>query len=69
MRSQIAEKLNSKQPDCLLTLYGLREDGSGYDPIAPSRLLPDLPLEVFCRYVIYHDQFDAVDEFLRPLGE
>lgn len=53
--------------DGLLTLYKLRDDGSSYDPIYPSRLLPDLPLEVFCRYVTYHDQFDAVNEFLQAI--
>ncbi|MBD2428711.1 Uma2 family endonuclease [Phormidium sp. FACHB-1136] len=54
--------------DGVLTLYGLRDNHSGYDPLSQSRLLPDLPLEAFCRYVTYHDQFDAVDEFLRQIG-
>ncbi len=54
--------------DGVLNLYGLRDDGSGYDQLNQSRLLPDLPLDLLCRYVTYHDQFDAVDEFLRQLS-
>lgn len=53
--------------DGVLNLYGLRDDNSGYAPLNQSRLLPDLPLAVFCRYVTYHDQFDAVDEFLQAI--
>ncbi|MDY7013092.1 MAG: hypothetical protein SVX43_05730 [Cyanobacteriota bacterium] len=32
-----------------------------------SILLPELPVETFCRYITYYDQFDAVDEFLAAL--
>ncbi|MEM6426465.1 MAG: Uma2 family endonuclease [Cyanobacteria bacterium P01_D01_bin.128] len=53
--------------DGVLKLYHLKADNSSYDPVESSVLLPDLPLDIFCRYVIYHDQFDAVDEFLKSL--
>lgn len=54
--------------DGVLTLHGLRDDGSRYDRLNQSQLLPELPLDLFCRYVTYYDQFDAVDEFLQQLG-
>jgi Uma2 family endonuclease len=53
--------------DGVLNLYGLDAEGSNYQPLTASKLLPQLPLDIYCRYVTYHDQFDAVDEFLRAI--
>lgn len=53
--------------DGVLNLYGLDAEGSNYQPLTASKLLPQLPLDIYCRYVTYHDQFDAVDEFLRVI--
>jgi len=53
--------------DGVLMLYGLSPDGSRYQRLETSALLPQLPLDLLCRYVTYHDQFDAVDEFLQQL--
>lgn len=50
--------------DGVLSLHHLTADGSGYEKIERSILLPDIPIETFCYYITYHDQFDAVDEFL-----
>ena len=32
-----------------------------------SELLPNLPLDLFYRYVMYHDQYDAVREFRQTI--
>lgn len=53
--------------DGVLNLYHLTADNSGYEQVENSVLLPQLPLDIFCRYVTYHDQFDAVDQFLKSL--
>lgn len=50
--------------DGVLSHYHLKVDGSGYEKVARSVLLPELPVEIFCSYITYHDQFDAVDDFL-----
>ena len=54
--------------DGVLSHYHLKADGSTYEKVARSVLLPDLPIEIFCRYITYHDQFDAVDDFLVALA-
>ena len=54
--------------DGVLQIYAFEADGSGYKQVERSALLPNLPLDIFCRYATYHDQFDAVDEFLREIG-
>lgn len=51
--------------DGVLTFYKLEIDG--YKKVAQSTLLPDLPVELFCRYIVYHDQYEAVKEFRRLL--
>jgi hypothetical protein len=38
---------------------------SVYQKVQQSVLLPNLSIEILSRYILYHDQFDAVDEFLR----
>lgn len=53
--------------DGVLKVYHLNADGSAYAPTPQSQLLPDLPLDLLCRYVTYYDQFDAVDEFLTAI--
>jgi Uma2 family endonuclease len=54
--------------DGVLSLYALSEDGMHYQQVENSQLLPGFPIHLFCRYATYHDQFDAVDEFLRELS-
>jgi hypothetical protein len=38
-----------------------------YTKVAKSSLLPQLPIDIFLRYVSYHDQYDAVTEFLAEI--
>ncbi|MBW4517570.1 MAG: Uma2 family endonuclease [Timaviella obliquedivisa GSE-PSE-MK23-08B] len=56
--------------DGVLSIYQLNniESVIGYQKVSRSRLLPSLPLETFLRYVTYHDQYDAVTEFLAEIG-
>ena len=53
--------------DGVLSFHHLKADGSGYESCDRSQLLPNLPVATFCRFITYHDQFDAVDEFLAAL--
>lgn len=55
--------------DGVLSLHYLKADNSGYEKVSRSQLLPNLPLETLCRYITYHDQFDAVDEFLSAIED
>ena len=55
--------------DGVLKLYHLNADSRDYELTEKSKLLSDLPLELLCRYVTYHDQFDAVDEFLKAIDD
>jgi Uma2 family endonuclease len=50
--------------DGLLKVYGLQET---YQLLETSRLLPDLDLKLLTKYISYHDQYDAVTEFLKEL--
>lgn len=55
--------------DGVLTIYHLEEDR--YQKINQTRLIENFPLDLFTRYITYHDQYDAVTEFLdvvRGLG-
>ncbi|MBW4441479.1 MAG: Uma2 family endonuclease [Plectolyngbya sp. WJT66-NPBG17] len=47
--------------DGVLAFYELQSDG--YQKVAKSNLLPNLPIDIFCRYIVYHDQYEAVKEF------
>lgn len=47
--------------DGVLEINRLRENG--YETLGSSELLPALPLDLFCRYITYYDQYDAVREF------
>lgn len=40
---------------------------NGYEKVERSSLLPALPLALFCRYITYHDQYDAVREFRQAI--
>lgn len=51
----------------VLQIHHLRT--TGYEQIDRSELLPSLPLDLFCRYVTYYDQYDAVREFRQSLRE
>ncbi|NJR62672.1 MAG: Uma2 family endonuclease [Cyanobacteria bacterium CRU_2_1] len=53
--------------DGVLAIHRLRENG--YEKLTSSELLPDLPLALFCRYITYHDQYDAVREFRQVLRQ
>ncbi len=48
--------------DGALSIYHLHADG--YQKIANTELLEGFPLKLFNRYITYHDQYDAVTEFL-----
>ncbi len=51
--------------DGLLTIYALKDDQ--YNKIDQSQLLPDLDLKSLSQYINYHDQYDAVTEFINCL--
>jgi Uma2 family endonuclease len=51
--------------DGVLSIYTLQ--GNQYIKAQTSSLLPLLPLDTFLRYVTYHDQYDAVTEFLAEI--
>ncbi|UBF30524.1 Uma2 family endonuclease (plasmid) [Kovacikia minuta CCNUW1] len=51
--------------DGVLQINHLRE--TGYELVSRSELLPGLPLDLFRRYITYHDQYDAVREFRQAL--
>lgn len=51
--------------DGVLSLYHLRTNG--YEKVSKSELLPDLPLDIFTRYITYYDQYDAVNEFIATI--
>jgi Uma2 family endonuclease len=51
--------------DGVLEIHHLQDDG--YVKVSQSLLLPDLPIDVLCRYIIYFDQHDAAREFRRSL--
>jgi hypothetical protein len=53
--------------DGLLTLHHLRTNG--YEKVNKSELLPDLPLDIFTRYITYYDQYDAVNEFIMAIQQ
>jgi len=51
--------------DGVLTIYHLKNDQ--YVKINQSQLLPELDIELFKKYILYHDQYDAVTEFINAL--
>ncbi len=50
--------------DGILKTYRLE---SSYEAISRSYFLPDLDLDVLTKYINYHDQYDAVTEFINKL--
>jgi Uma2 family endonuclease len=52
--------------DGTLEIYHL--GNNGYEKLQNSQLLPQLPMNIFCRYITYHDQYDAVREFRQALN-
>lgn len=52
--------------DGALQVYGLSGE---YKRLQQSKLLPQLDLGLLSRYITYHDQFDAVNEFLAALAQ
>lgn len=51
--------------DGVLTIYFL--ENNQYVKISQSKLLLELDLELFKKYILYHDQYDAVTEFINAL--
>ncbi len=51
--------------DELLTIYSFQEDS--YQKVEKSVLLPNLDLNLLTKYITYHDQYDAVTEFLKEI--
>lgn len=51
--------------DGVLEFHYLRDEG--YEKVSRSELLPELPIDLFCRYITYHDQYDAVREFRQAI--
>ena len=52
--------------DGVLDMYSLITNG--YAKTKASNLLPEFPVELFCQFITYHDQFDAVNEFSAALN-
>ncbi|NJL21672.1 MAG: Uma2 family endonuclease [Leptolyngbyaceae cyanobacterium SM1_3_5] len=48
--------------DGLLTIYRLRNQQ--YEQVKNTGLIENFPLDLFTRYITYHDRYDAVTEFL-----
>lgn len=53
--------------DGVLNIYQLNVELGSYQKASRSKLLPNLSPETFLRYVTYHDQYDAVTEFLAEM--
>ena len=53
--------------DGTLKIHLLRDDY--YEKANYSELLLDLPIDIFCRYMTYHDQYDAVTEFTSAIAQ
>lgn len=53
--------------DGVLAIYHLSE--GAYQRVAQSQLLKNLPLDVFCRYITYYDQYEAVQEFRKAIRQ
>lgn len=51
--------------DGALSIYYLENEQ--YQKVTTSQLLPELDLTLFCRYITYFDQYDAVTEFVQAL--
>jgi Uma2 family endonuclease len=51
--------------DGVLTVYTLKNDQ--YFKVNQSQLLPDLDMKLLTKYILYHDQYDAVNEFINEL--
>jgi Uma2 family endonuclease len=52
--------------DGILEIYSLRDHG--YEKQPRSGLLAHLPIDIFCRYIMYYDQYDAVQEFRQAVS-
>ena len=50
--------------DGFLSVYQLQNE---YRKVSRSRFLPELDLSVLAKFVRYHDQYDAVTEFLETI--
>jgi hypothetical protein len=57
--------LNASLQDVILR--GRYLEVTGYRLLDRSRFLPELDLGVLSKYINYHDQYDAVTEFVNEL--
>jgi Uma2 family endonuclease len=53
--------------DGTLAIYALQL--GTYEQASQSNLLPNLPLDLFCRYITYYDQYEAVQAFRQALRQ
>ncbi|NEQ26913.1 MAG: Uma2 family endonuclease [Microcoleus sp. SIO2G3] len=51
--------------DGVLDIYRLRSNG--YEKVSNTELVQNFPIDLFKRYISYHDQYDAVNEFLAAI--
>jgi len=49
----------------MLAIHALRD--RAYEQLKSSELLPGLPIDLLCRYIVYYDQYEAVQEFRRAI--
>jgi Uma2 family endonuclease len=53
--------------DGVLTIYRLCNQS--YEQVENTELVKDFPVDLFTRYIIYHDQYDAVTDFLKAIQD
>jgi Uma2 family endonuclease len=53
--------------DGVLAIHHLTSNG--YERVSKSELFPELPLDIFTRYITYYDQHDAASEFRAVLRQ
>lgn len=53
--------------DGVLRVYSLGEENPVYQNSEKSKFFPDLDLSILTKYITYHDQYDAVTEFMKEI--
>ena len=55
--------------DVDLQVYYLSASNQDYEASKQSKLFPDLNISILSRYITYHDQYDAVAEFIKEISK
>lgn len=51
--------------DSVLSIYHLQSDG--YRKVGNTQMIDNFPIDLFTHYITYHDQYDAVGDFLAAI--